>query len=191
MIILVRVRNVLQARCRLPGYEKGWFEVDSVNYGVSNSRPGTDSKSKARGLASLNELTISKTADGATPELMFECCQGVTNHSVEVQMVETAKGGKANFPFLMLRFEDTFVSQWTLGLSTAGTTETVDFDYKRLAIVYYRTKDGFDYESVGVKGWDTSISVEGVPGTSWSYNFKPRGDAKLGSDLPSGKDPGG
>ena len=180
MIILVRVRNVIQARCRLPGYEKGWFEVDSVDYGVSNTRPGADRPDNARGLASLNELVISKSADGATPELMFQCCQGAPNFSVEIQMVETAKGGKANFPFLMLRFEDTFASQWSLGLTTSGTTETVNFDYKRLAIVYYRTKDGFDYERVGPKGWDTSLDVDGNPGTSWPYAFKARGDVQLG-----------
>ncbi|TWU23434.1 hypothetical protein Pla52o_29700 [Novipirellula galeiformis] len=177
MIILVRVRDV-KGRCRIPGYDKNWFEARSVEYGVQNKRPGNSSSTDAsRGLADLQALQITKVVDQSTSDLMFQGMKGEAIASVEIQMVETAKNGAANYPFLMLRFEDTFVVDWKLNLSSTATTETVSFEYEKVAIEYHRTSDGLTYERVGNKGWDASLEGSNNQlGAPWDYTFKQRGD---------------
>lgn len=183
MLILVRIRTVRQARCRIPGYEKGWFEAEHVKYGIKNERPGASEgggSNKHRGLASFSSLEIVKQADGATPESMIEVCKGQPIPSVEIQMVGTAKGGRANFPFLMLRFEDTYLADWDLDIELTRIKETLKFDYRKVAITYFRTYDGYEYENCGEFGWDISVlGGDQQPGGTWHYTFKKRGDVML------------
>ena len=180
MIILVRVRDI-PGRCRIPGYEVGWFEVDDVKYGVDNQRPTTPSEDEVGlGRAAFDKLTIKKALDNATCDLMFRAMQGVAIPSIEVQMVETAKGGIANFPFLLLRFEDVFLVKWSLDLKTNEMTEDVEFDYMKVAIEYHSTKDGKTYKREATRGWDlTKKNASGQPGDNWDYQFKLRGDRNL------------
>lgn len=180
MIILVRVRDI-PGRCRIPGYEVGWFEVDDVKYGLANSRPTTPSENEVGlGRATLNQLEIKKSLDNATCDLMFRGMQGVVIPSIEIQMVETAKGGVANFPFLLLRFENVFLVSWELHLETDVVTENVHFDYMKVAIEYHSTKDGMTYKREATRGWDlTKKNAKGQPGDSWDYQFKLRGDRNL------------
>lgn len=173
----------------MPGYEVGWFEVDSANYSLSNSGEATSvsgdsGDAKTGSEVEFAKLKLTKSVDGATPELMFECCRGVMIPSLEIQVVGTAKGGKANYPFLMLRFERLFVSEWQLNLTEKNTIETVDFRYEKVSINFERTRDGVKFESVGVQGWDLSVRDSSVnsQGVTWKYDFKRRGDRLLETD---------
>lgn len=95
-------------------------------------------------------------------------------------MVETAKGGVANFPFLMLRYQDVFLSKWTLKLEIGQVTEEVEFDYMKVAIEYHSTKDGKSYVRESTRGWDLTVrNTNAPPGGSWDYKFKARGDRNL------------
>jgi type VI protein secretion system component Hcp len=179
LIILVRVRDI-PGRCRIPGYEVGWFEVDDVKYGVDNKRPSDDKKEEEQGRAAFRKLEISKSLDNATPDLMFRAMQGVVIPSVEIQMVETAKGGVANFPFLMLRFEQVFLSNWELNLQIEKVVEELEFDYMKVAIQYHSTKDGINYKREATRGWDLTVYDSKKQGVSWEYPFKLRGDRPMG-----------
>ena len=181
MIILVRVYDV-PGRCRIPGYEKGWFEVDDVKYGVDNQRPTTPKKGEVGlGRVEFDKLVINKSLDNATSDLMFLGMKGAPIPSIEIQMVETAKGGVANFPFLLLRFEDVFLTSWSLDLKINEVTEVVEFDYMKVALEYHSTKDGITYKREATRGWDlTTTNTAQQPGKHWDYTFKLRGDRPLG-----------
>ncbi len=179
MIILVRVRDI-PGRCRIPGYEVGWFEVDEVSYGVDNERPSTTKdKDESIGHAEFQTLEINKTLDNSTCDLMFRAMEGVEIPSIEIQMVETAKGGIANFPFLLLRFEEVFLAHWDLRLQVEEVTEKAQFDYRKVAIEYHSTKDGKSYKREATRGWDITKVTNGKLGASWDYQFKLRGDRSL------------
>src|SRR6056297_1054391 len=96
-MILVRVRDV-SGHCKIPGYDKGWFIVDSVDFGLSNKRQaasvGNDSDaSDAAGLgrAEFKTLKIGKRIDPASCDLMFSGMRGETVPSVEIHVIENAQ----------------------------------------------------------------------------------------------------
>lgn len=182
MIILVRVRDTL-GRCRIPGYEVGWFEADQVTYGVESSRSLVDELSAiddeeevGSGDVTPQKLVISKALDSASCDLMFHGMRGAVLPSIEVQMVETAKGGVANFPFLLLRFEQVLLTKWNVNLQVEQATEDAEFDYLRVAMQYHSTRDGIDYKREATRGWDLTKETDGRRGGSWDYAFKLRGD---------------
>lgn len=185
MIILVRVRDT-NGRCRIPGYEVGWFEADEVKYGLSNSRSVADGDASidndeedGSGAVQPQNLEIKKVLDSASCDLMFHGMRGLVIPSIEVQMVETAKGGAANFPFLLLRFEQVLLTKWSLNLRVEGATEDAEFDYLKLAMEYYSTRDGIEYKREATRGWDLTEHADGRRGKAWDYRFKLRGDRQL------------
>lgn len=180
MIILVRIRDI-PGRCRLPGYEVGWFEADSVDYGVENTRPSQAGEDGGvRGLAKFQVLKITKIVDTSSCDLMFKSAQGQPINSVEIQVVETAKGGLANFPYLLMRFQDVFLSNWSLNLDGSKSTETVTLEYHKVAMEYHRTSDGVNYHREATRGWDVKLEdTNGQLGAPWDYTFKLRGDKPM------------
>lgn len=184
MIILVRVRDTL-GRCRIPGYQTGWFEADEVKYGLDNSRSlveeDFDDEAEGSGTVTPQKLEIKKALDSASCDLMFHGMRGQVIPSIEIQMVETAKGGVANFPFLLLRFEKVLLTKWSLNLRVEEATEDAEFDYLKVAMEYHSTSDGIDYNREATRGWDLTAQADGHRGKAWDYRFKLRGDRQLAS----------
>lgn len=173
MFLLVRIPGITyQSRCRLNGFEKGWFFANSVSCSVQNQDPGisVDEESTAGHGPSFQQLKISKEVDGATPQTMVNCTKGHQFDFLEVQVVETASTQAGVHPYFMMRFAGVSLASWSVGLAKGKMSETLVFNYSSIACQFLRTKDGVNYKLAANKGWTIDERSE-----EWKYDFKLRG----------------
>jgi type VI secretion system secreted protein Hcp len=78
---------------------QGWIELTSASFGMdrpSDSRIGTSGYA-ATGKLQVHNITVSKTADGASPQLTIAALQGTFDKTVQIAFVTTSQSGMTNF----------------------------------------------------------------------------------------------
>lgn len=137
---------------------KDWIEILSFHWGVSQPGSGARSSGGAASAerADLQDLSIVKTLDKASPKLFLSCCKGEHIPEVKLELCR-ATGDKQKY--MEYKLSDVMVS----GLRPGGTSqggeslplEEVSFNYGKIELVYTETDHGTGKPKGDVKGtWD-------------------------------------
>ena len=168
MTILVKIETVT-GDATTEGYEgKGYFVADSFSFGVEREMKESGEKGGTEdiniGIGELQECTISKSMDSASPYLAQAAINGNSLGCCEIDFMEVGGGGThANEPIVYLRYklDRCFVKSWsTSGDADDRPTEEVAFYYNKIAFAYCATKDGKQFDLMGEMKWD---NVKNVP----------------------------
>jgi len=112
--------------------------VESWSWGVSNTAT-IGGGGGGSGRANLQELTITKTVDKASPVLALKCAQGV--HIQQVVLTVDRPGG-SNRPYMEYRLTDAIITSVEQGGSgDAIPLENISFAYRTIQLTY-TTHDG-------------------------------------------------
>jgi type VI secretion system secreted protein Hcp len=118
---------------------KGWLQIDSMQFGVDRAfKTGTGrTGNREASLASVSEVTISKTMDASGPRFFLEACIGWTARDVMLNFVRTGDPGET---FLSLRLSDALVSSYSLSSSGERPAETICINFSKVEMKYTGTK---------------------------------------------------
>jgi len=93
-----------------------WIEVLSFSWGVSDSRASSQpGKTPRAGKVQINDFSIVKYMDKATPKLFSKVCEG--SHIADVSLAVVRTGGDQQ-EYLKIKLTDVLIS----GIAPAGTT---------------------------------------------------------------------
>ena len=122
------------------------------------------------GKASINDLSITKWIDKASPNLMQACCAGT--HFPTATLTCRKAGGDAAVQYVKMEMEEALVTSLNTGGSGGEDrfTENVTLNFAKFKVTYTPQKaDGTADAAIGPVGWDISANVSselgaGAPG---------------------------
>jgi type VI secretion system secreted protein Hcp len=165
----------------MDGRALGAFEVATFKIGVSAAadededdghkkkaahKPHHGSKSGASiKEPTLQNITISKFIDKASPDLFLACCKKNKIHWAIVSVRET--GEENRNPYLVIEFRNLHVTSFSWDVNpgdpeAAATMETVEFDYETVLLKYSRQDLTGEHPVVKMKGWNRPLHNDDV-----------------------------
>jgi type VI secretion system Hcp family effector len=164
------------------GRKLGAFEISMFKFGVSAAADDSSAQpagagAKPVGAASggkaaaaikeptLQNITISKYIDKASPDLFLACCK---KDKIDWAIISIRETGEVNRkPYLVLEFRNLHVTSLTWDLNPgdteqAATMENVEFDYETILIKYSRQDVSGEHRVVKMKGWNRPLHNESV-----------------------------
>jgi type VI protein secretion system component Hcp len=145
---------------------KKWFVADSFSFGIEREMKESGEKGGTVdvniGVGEMQECTISKSMDWASPMLAQFAVNGNSPGTAEIDFVEVAGGGDAAgeaspMCYLKYKLDRCFVKSWSIsGDADDRPTEEVAFYYNKIGFSYARTIDGKNWESTTPMGWDNT-----------------------------------
>jgi type VI secretion system secreted protein Hcp len=131
----------------------GWIDVTSFNWGVSNDVKAWE-KSPS-GTAHVQDFSVSKRVDPASPDIATYCANGKKIGTIEVSLVQSS--GDANpKEFANYKFTTCYItSVHPSGSSDSGSdfgSEAVTWNFAKAEYGYGAKKGGFDIGKGGIQG---------------------------------------
>jgi type VI secretion system secreted protein Hcp len=116
--------------------EKGFIDVVQWDWGMANRGSQHDQGGGGTGKGEVQDLTVTKYVDSATPNLMLACCTG--DHLDEATLTLRKSGGKKALEYLVIKMTKVFISNVQTG--SAGDddrfTENVSLNFAKVDISY-------------------------------------------------------
>ena len=141
---------------------KDWIEIQSFNFGMEQPSSATDSSAGGGTTerVNLDDLSIVKHLDKASPKIYESCCNG--KHLKDVTL-ELCRAGGDKVKYLEVKMEQVVISTAHPGGNSAANdgfpTETVSFNFAKVKWTYTQQKraDGSGGGNVA-GGWDLTAN---------------------------------
>lgn len=144
---------------------KDWIELTAYSHGVSQLASGSASSGGGRSAerCDLQDFSITKTLDKASPKLALFCCNGTHIGEIKMELCR-ATGDKQKYMEYVM--SDVIVSSVsTGGASDSGDslpTESVTFNYGKFEWIYTETHHKTGKPTGDVKAhWDLTANTGG------------------------------
>jgi type VI secretion system secreted protein Hcp len=139
-------------------------EIDLLSWSFAAHQTGTSNTGggSGAGRVSIQDLTVTKKVDKASPTLFGLCCSGA---HLESGTITVRKAGGEAIEYLVVKMEHVLIT----GFQTTGSdgqdqiVEQVTLNFKRVGLVYTpQLDDGTGGPEVG-KGWDIGGNLAWEP----------------------------
>jgi type VI secretion system secreted protein Hcp len=136
-------------------------EMDILAWSWGLSQSGTTHMGSGGGAGKVNvqDLSVTKYVDNATPTLMKFCCKG---KHIDTGKLTVRKAGDEPLEYIVIEFQELLISS----ISTGGSggedrlTENLSLNFREFHLTYkQQTKEGGDGGSPDVK-WDIALNAE-------------------------------
>ena len=124
-----------------------WIELMSFSHGVSQTAGGDRSTGGAAtaGRCDVQDMSITKQLDKASPTLNLFCCQGKHIKTVDIELCR-ATGNKEKY--MEYKMEDVIISSVSIGGGGGVPTESATFNCGKITWNYIQT----DHKTGEAKG---------------------------------------
>jgi type VI secretion system secreted protein Hcp len=138
---------------------KGEIDVLSWSWGASQSGSAGIGGGGGAGKVQLQDLTITKYIDKATPTLFKMCCDGT--HIEKDTILTVRKAGGTALEYLKITLQKTMVSSITTGGSGGQDrlTENITLNFAKIKIDYTPQNEKGAGEAAVTQGWDAAQNV--------------------------------
>jgi len=146
MALYMKYGNI-NGEVKTKGFE-GWIELHSVQWGVGrgiSSGAGGQSKREAS-VPSLSEVTVTKTMDNSSPELLKEALGGKLNTKVEIALTRTDQGGK-HVAFQTYTLSDTGISGYSMSAGGDHPVESISLNFAKIESKHVSLDSGMRSQS--------------------------------------------
>ena len=128
-------------------------EIDVLAWSWGMSRTGTLQSGGGAGKVSVNDISITKYLDKASPSTMLSCCNG--KHYKQA-MLTVRKAGERPLEYLKLTMKEVIISSVTAGGSGGedSLTENVALNFGEYKIEYTPQKPDGSPDAVVQAGWN-------------------------------------
>jgi type VI secretion system secreted protein Hcp len=118
---------------------KDWIELHSFQWSVGRSigSAARGSTSREHSEPSLNEVTVTKLSDVATPKLFLDAVAGELNNKVTIKFTTTTKGKVETF--LTYEMEDTGLSHYSLSSGGDMPMESLSLNFTKITETFLGT----------------------------------------------------
>lgn len=135
------------------------IDILSFSWGVTQTGTTQTGRGGGAGKVQVNDLTVTKYVDRASPILLKQCCSG---KHMKTAVLAVRKAGGTPLEYVKITMEDLIISAVTHG--GAGTddklTENVTLNFARVKFEYVpQKKDGSGDASIPM-GWDIAGNTE-------------------------------
>ncbi len=146
---VIKVEGI-KGETKLKGAE-GFMDVLSFHWGVHNNIKAWENK--PTGTATVNDFSIVKRLDPASPDLFSFCAKGKAIPKVEVRLYMAAGGDDAK-KLAEYTFEKCYITSVRPGGSEGGDhpLEEVAFNFLKAAYAYGDKNGSFDVGAAGIQG---------------------------------------
>lgn len=145
------------------GTHKDEIDVLSWSWGMTQSASTHGGGGGGSGKVSVNDLTITKYVDKATPNLMKWCCRG--EHISEAVLVVRKAGGAKPLEYLKIKLNEVIVSSVTsAGAATdERLVESISLNFSYFEVEYVpQKKDGSGDAAIPMT-WNIKANNESKP----------------------------
>ncbi|MCL4209620.1 MAG: type VI secretion system tube protein Hcp [Phycisphaeraceae bacterium] len=155
-MILLKLPKII-GDCNVPGYEK-YITCSSCSWNIErelaeSGKVGT--KDINVGVAALPPISLAKSMDTASVDLMQNAIAGGALGTAELKFVSTAGVSGKVAVYLEFKLDNAIVASWSIDASDDDRpNESVTLWYHKIWMKYYTTTDGETYTAFGAKGWD-------------------------------------
>jgi type VI secretion system secreted protein Hcp len=142
---------------------KEWIETLSYSWGASQAMGGSASATGAHAgqRVDIQDFSITKRLDKASPKLFQACCAG--EHIADVTM-ELCRAGGDKQKYMMFKFTDVMVSSVRPGGSAGGADaiplEEVSFRFSKVQLEYIPIDKTGKPQGAVPAGWDLTKNVK-------------------------------
>jgi type VI secretion system secreted protein Hcp len=130
---------------------KGEIDIESFSWGMAQTGSGHRASGSGSGKVDINDISIVKVIDKASPTLMLACANGkhITKGKLTVR-----KAGENPLDYLTIDLENIFVSSYnTNGVNSADVpTESISLNFVKVKLEYWTQTDK------GAKGENANFS---------------------------------
>lgn len=138
-------------------------EIDVLSWSWGMSQNGNMHLGTGGGAGKVNvqDLTLTKYLDKATPNLMMACSSG--KHFPEAKLTVRKAGGSAQVEYLIITLKEVLVSSVSTGGSGGEDRliETVSLNFAQVLVDYQAQKDDGSKEGGPIKyGWNIRQNVK-------------------------------
>lgn len=139
-------------------------EIDLLSWSFAAHQTGTSNTGggSGAGRVSIQDLTLTKKVDKASPILFALCCSG---QHLESGALTVRKAGGDALEYLIVKMEHVLIT----GVQTTGSdgqdqiVEQVTLNFKRVAFVYTPQKDDGSGGPTVSGGWDVGANMAWEP----------------------------
>jgi len=138
---------------------KGELDVLSWSWGMSQSGTSHLESGGGSGKVSVQNITVTKYVDAASPVLMLSCCTG---EHVEQALLTVRKAGESALEYIKLTMKDVIVSSVSTGGSSGEDrlTENIALNFAEFKIEYTPQKADGSSDAAIEAGWNIARNVK-------------------------------
>jgi type VI secretion system secreted protein Hcp len=136
---------------------KNQIGVLSFSWGGTQTTSVAGTGGSGAGKVSLDEFSITKYYDAASPEIFKAMLLGSHITSGTLSAVKSGANGKA---FLTISFTELFVTSQRISASSEIPTETVSFSYNTIKVDYSKQNEQGNLTSVGPVSYDLKANKQ-------------------------------
>lgn len=134
---------------------EGEIDVLAWSWGMSQSGTMHIARGGGAGKANIQDVSVTKYTDSATPNLMQACCNGKQFDSAV--LVCRKAGGDNQVEYIKVEMEHVIVTSVSTGGSSGEDrqTENVSLNFAKYKVTYTpQDNDGSPLPEIGPVGWD-------------------------------------
>jgi type VI secretion system secreted protein Hcp len=130
---------------------KGEIDIESFSWGMAQTGAGHRGSGSGSGKVDINDISIVKVVDKASPTLMLACANG---KHISKGKITVRKAGENPLDYLTIDLENILVSQVShSGVNSADIpTETISLNFAKVKLEYWTQTDK------GAKGENANFS---------------------------------
>lgn len=139
---------------------KDEIQIESFSWGLAQVGSFGHGSGGGAGKVNVQDITISKQVDKASPELMLACCNG---KHIANGLITVRKAGEKPLEYLKIKINDILVSGVSTGGSSHGDipTESLTLNFAKFQVEYQpQKKDGTADGGPVMMGWDVKQNVK-------------------------------
>lgn len=140
---------------------EGEIDVLAWSWGLTQSGTMHVARGGGAGKANVQDLTVTKYIDSASPNLMLACCNG--KQYATADLVCRKAGGDEQVEYLKVEMENVIITSVSTGGSIGDDrqTEAVTLNFAKFKVTYTpQDNDGSPLPEVGPVGWDIQKNEE-------------------------------
>jgi type VI secretion system secreted protein Hcp len=138
---------------------KGEIDVLAWSWGASQSASFGAGAGGGGGKVNIQDLSLTKYVDKASPNLFKFCCKGTHIKSADIVV---RKAGDSALEYIKITLTEVIVSSWTTGGSGGEDrlTENVTLAFAKVKFTYTPQKDKGGGDAAIPVGWDIQANKE-------------------------------
>ncbi len=153
-MILMKFATEIKGDSTVEGHAD-WITLDSIQLGVGRSISSSGgSIDRETSNPSFSEVSISKSMDKASTELLIQATCGKSLGKCEIHFIQTGGGDVKDQVYLKYELSECIVSSYSVSSGGERPTEGISLSFTQIKTQYTRFKDGKAAESGDEKGWD-------------------------------------
>lgn len=157
MLLKLQGTTKIDGQSTLDGYTS-CIEVMSFSHGVSNPiQMTTSNNGRTVGRPYIQEMTVSKVMDKATPHLNYYCAKGTNLGDTQLYLVR--QDGNENVVYMTYEMTDTMLSSVSVGGGGGLPMETISLNFSKITWTYEPQKPETNKDGKVVHSWDQASNT--------------------------------